>query len=189
MMILYGLAGSGKTTQAKMLLASSPEFEYVGASDSIRARAAHDPAFAKHAAERLAGGNLVDERELITCVRQRLDEVPVGKKLILDGVTRTEYQVEECVKILKARGQGEIVAFHFMVPEAVALERMRKQQAEQKRIDGSSEAMNSRLDQYREHSAAILETLDRLTRLININGDQSREKVFAELTSYLHELG
>ncbi|MBI2100215.1 MAG: nucleoside monophosphate kinase [Candidatus Vogelbacteria bacterium] len=184
-MILYGLAGSGKTTQAKLLVARSPDFEYVSASDSIRARAARQPDFAAHVKAMIPAGKLVDERELITCVRQRLGEIPTGKKLILDGVTRTKYQAEECVKMLKARGQDELITFHFVVPEAVALERMQKQQVEQKRIDSSPDAMTGRLNQYREHSAEILETLGRLTRLVNINGDQSREKVFADLTAHL----
>ncbi len=188
-MILYGLAGAGKTTQAKLLVARRPgEFEYVGASDCIRRRMAEDPAFAVYAEATTAAGHLIDERELMVCVERRLATMSKSQPLIFDGVTRTRYQAEAAVRLLKARGLDKIVTIHLRVPEAVAFERMRKQQVEQKRSDGSEAAMVERLQQYRDHSAAILEVLGRLTRLININGDQSREKVFAEITLALKEI-
>lgn len=177
--LLYGLPASGKSTVARAL--EEEQYFRIGASDAIRYRFSSDPRFRKLAEPVVGRGDLIDERELIQCVKNYFSRVPASKHLLLDGVARTAYQTEEIANFLRAyNSRVRLAMIHVKVSEDVSRHRMEQQAKEQDRIDASPESRERRIAAYNRNCSSVLSAMANFGQVWEIDGEASREEVAAE---------
>ena len=91
--ILLGPPGSGKGTQAKMLM-EIYTIPQISTGDILRAAVANQTALGKQAKECMHKGALVPDELVVRIVEERLKERDCGRGFILDGFPRTVAQAE-----------------------------------------------------------------------------------------------
>ena len=97
--ILLGAPGSGKGTQAKMLV-EKYQIPQISTGDLLRAAVTAGTALGKQAKEIIEGGNLVSDEIVLGMIRERLNKADARKGFILDGFPRTLGQAEALDPIL-----------------------------------------------------------------------------------------
>nr|WP_126456690.1 adenylate kinase [Sulfuriflexus mobilis] len=97
--ILLGAPGSGKGTQAKLLVKKFGVVQ-ISTGDLLRDAVDKGTALGRQAKPLMDSGQLVPDEIVLGVIRERLEEEDVAKGFILDGFPRTLPQAEELDKIL-----------------------------------------------------------------------------------------
>lgn len=98
-LLLMGLPGAGKGTQAERL-AESYNIPHISTGDMFRAAIKEGTSLGKKAKEYMDSGNLVPDEVTIGIVRERLGKEDCQKGFLLDGFPRTTAQAEALKQIL-----------------------------------------------------------------------------------------
>lgn len=97
--ILLGAPGSGKGTQAKLLVKQQGLVQ-ISTGDLLRDAVEKGTLLGRQAKPLMDSGQLVPDEIVLGVIRERLEETDVAKGFILDGFPRTLLQAEELDKIL-----------------------------------------------------------------------------------------
>lgn len=91
--LVIGLPGSGKTTQAKML-AERLNLCFIGTGDLLRETIKMGDENAKQAKKALESGDLVDSRLVSAIVASKLNQPECVSGFVMEGYPRTTEQIE-----------------------------------------------------------------------------------------------
>ena len=145
MIILFGLAGTGKSTHGK-LLAERYGMEWLSVGQVLRDTGGFD--------EILRKGELVDDDTVIGLMNEKIQAIKAkGKDVVLDGFPRDEYQ-------------AKWVGKHFaeVIQKAVVLEVSKhvlwRRIEERGREDDTKEAIEKRFEIVEQNIYAILNILE-----------------------------
>lgn len=171
MVILFGLAGSGKSTQGK-ILAKKQGMEWLSVGQVLRNTGEFD--------EILKAGELVDDDKVIELMRNAILEIrKTGKNVILDGFPRDEYQAKWVAKNL-AHDISRAVFLEVPKEELWARIEVRG------RADDTKEAIERRFDIVEQNIFGILEILEEAgVKISQISGMGSIEEVTERLEKAL----
>lgn len=169
MIIFFGLAGSGKSSQAE-LLAQKLRWPHISAGKLLRQSAD------KQVQADLANGRLVDYRITNNLISQVLDQC--NNKVILDGYPR---QLEQTDWILK---QGRPIEMCFLIN--VSLATIQERLAERGRHDDTEEAIAQRVAIFERETQAVLDLFrQKQIRVIELDGEQTIEAIHQQIMEYL----
>ncbi len=145
MRILFGLAGSGKSTQGGRL-AEKYGLEWLSVGQVLRDTGKFD--------EILKAGALVDDDTVIELMNKKIKEIRgAGKEIILDGFPRDKYQAEWAAKTIA----GDISeAVYLEVPK----EELWRRITARGRADDTREAIEQRFRIVEQNIYAILKILE-----------------------------
>ena len=121
--ILIGPPGSGKGTQAKMIV-DKYHVKHVSTGDILRENVRSGTALGVEAKKFMDAGKLVPDTLLIDIIKDRLAKDDVKAGWMLDGFPRTMPQAEALDKILPALGQKIDVVLNIDVPDAELVKRV-----------------------------------------------------------------
>jgi adenylate kinase len=119
--VLFGSPGSGKGTQAKMLV-QRLDIPHISTGEMLRDRIRQGTAIVTTVAA-VNSGALVSDGLMNGLVEKRLSEPDAAKGFILDGYPRTLTQAEHLVQWFDGRGVGEVV-IHLAVDYNVVIKRL-----------------------------------------------------------------
>lgn len=175
MIILMGIVGAGKGTQAK-LLADHSGYEPISTGELLRKYASED----QH--RRMLAGELLGDEEIIAMVDKVLDEVKDPSRCMLDGFPRSVRQTEWLLGEFE-KGRFDLTAFlHLIVSEEVVRERM----LNRGRPDDTPETITKRFQEYHTVTEPVLEYLkQRGTKVYDVDGDQEPEAVHQDVCRVL----
>ena len=122
-LILLGLPGAGKGTQAKAL-AQRHQLLHVSTGDMFREAAAAGTALGARAAEHMDRGELVPDEVTIGMLLERIDQPDAEAGFMLDGFPRTLAQAEALDGALAERDQAIDAVLYIQVPEALLMARL-----------------------------------------------------------------
>ncbi len=122
-LILLGLPGAGKGTQAK-ILAGQKGLLHISTGDMFREAAAEGTALGKQAQEYMTAGKLVPDEVTIGMLLERIAKPDAGVGLMLDGFPRTIPQAEALDRALAEQGSQIDAVLYIQVPEAELMERL-----------------------------------------------------------------
>ncbi len=122
-LILLGLPGAGKGTQAK-ILAGQQGLLHISTGDMFREAAAEGTALGKQAQEYMAAGQLVPDEVTIGMLLERIAKPDAKVGLMLDGFPRTIPQAEALDRALADQGSQIDAVLYIMVPEADLIGRL-----------------------------------------------------------------
>ena len=122
-LILLGLPGVGKGTQAK-ILAQRQGLLHISTGDMFREAAAAGTELGKKAQEFMSAGALVPDEVTIGMLLERIAKPDAAKGLMLDGFPRTIPQAEALDKALEGQGTKIDSVLYIQVPEAELVARL-----------------------------------------------------------------
>jgi adenylate kinase len=178
--LLLGVQGSGKGTQAKRL-ASEYDISHLSTGDMLRKAIADGTALGRRVKPVLEAGDLVPDDLMIELIRGRIQSPETADGFILDGFPRTMAQADALDAMLSEIDRPLSVVLELQVPDDVAIERLRKRAAEEGRSDDTPEAIANRIDLYHRETKPLVSHYRLAGNLVGIHGDRSENEVFAEI--------
>lgn len=174
MIIVLGIAGSGKSTQCE-LLAETGNFQWLPVGQLLR-----DNVTDENLKRIIESGEVLDDDLVIPMVERILEEKGDAPELIIDGFPRTLRQARW---LLDRRSEGRYTlrkAVHLKVSEDTALERLLKRG----RTDDHETAISERFEEYRETVLPILKLLQEAgMKVYEVNGEKAPEDVHREIVA------
>ncbi len=122
-LILLGLPGAGKGTQAKVL-ATRQGLLHISTGDMFRDAAAAGTELGKRAQDYMSKGELVPDEVTIGMLLERIAKPDAQIGLMLDGFPRTIPQADALDRALAGRGQQIDAVLYIRVPEADLMARL-----------------------------------------------------------------
>ena len=178
--LLLGVQGSGKGTQAKRL-ASEYGIAHIATGDMLRTAMAEGTPLGQRVKPIYDAGELVPDDLMIELIRERLQAPDAENGFILDGFPRTMPQADALDSMLEEIDRPLAVVFELQVPDSVAIERLRKRAAEEGRSDDTPEAIAKRIELYNEQTKPLVSHYRLAGNLVGIHGDRPENEVFSEI--------
>ncbi len=208
--VLLGVPGAGKGTQAKRL-STALALPHISSGDLFRENLKNETPIGEEAKKYLSRGELVPDEITIGMIEERLGQADGASGAILDGFPRTTRQADA----LETMAGGSVrAAIHVEVPIERLVERMsgrrvcrqaghvyhiRHNPPKERGIcdeDGSElyqrdddkpETVRHRLKVYEERTQPLIEYYRGRSLLIEINGDQPIDSVTEDILSSLEK--
>ena len=178
--LLLGVQGSGKGTQAKRL-ASEYGLVHIATGDMLRAAIAAGSPLGLRVKPIYDAGELVPDELMIQLIRERLSDSDTDPGIILDGFPRTMTQADALDAMLSEIGRPLDVVLELQVPDDVAIERLRKRAGEEGRSDDTPEGIAKRIDLYNQETKPLVSHYRLAGNLVGIHGDRPENEVFSEI--------
>lgn len=178
MILIMGIAGSGKGTQGKML-ADKHGFHLISMGDVLRIY------ITGKQRERMLSGELLDDQEIIKIVDQVLASIPDNEEVLVDGFPRTIPQAEWLLEQVKQGRFGLKTAFHLVASREAVKQRL----IGRARTDDVDDAIEKRFDEYERSTAPLLKWLsDNGVDVFDVNAERPIEEVNADLDNHLSQI-
>ncbi len=210
-LILMGPPGAGKGTQAERIVAEYG-IPHISTGDAFRAAMKQGTPLGVKAKEYVDAGKLVPDDVTIGIVRERLQQDDCKAGFMLDGFPRTISQAEALDDILSSMGRGIDHVVDLKVDRSLLLARLTGRRickscgstyhvmfnppAQEgvcnkcggelyQRSDDSEEKVGTRLDEYTNKTAPLLDYYRGKGLLRELNGEREIDEVTAELRETL----
>ena len=186
-MVLLGLIGAGKGTQAK-LVAERRGLLHVSTGDMLREAVAQGTALGTQANDFMSRGELVPDELVIGMLLERISKPDAAAGFILDGFPRTVGQAEALQTALEAQSQGIDIVPFIRVPEEMLLERIAKRAEIEGRADDAPEVAQRRLREQSEGLEGVASFYDGRGALCDVDGVGSVDEVYERLDTELQRV-
>lgn len=188
--ILLGVPGSGKGTQAKKI-AERYGFAHISTGELLRALSS-DPAADpkdKRRLEAMKSGRLVPDSLIYTLMFREIDKyLAAGRGVVLDGAIRSVVQAEAFQKFFTEKGVAhEVIVIELALSDEAIRQRLEARIASgAARADDNPEVMADRIrEQGNIALRPIAEYYDRLGVLHRVDGSQQVQTVAEEIYQLL----
>lgn len=122
-LILMGLPGAGKGTQAEQIV-DTYKIPHISTGDMFRAAIKNETALGLEAKAYMDKGNLVPDEVTNGIVKERLAEADTDNGFLLDGFPRTLNQAEALEQILTELGKKIDAVINIHVDKDILMERL-----------------------------------------------------------------
>ncbi|MBM7573071.1 adenylate kinase [Aquibacillus albus] len=213
-LILMGLPGAGKGTQAEKIV-EKYKIPHISTGDMFRLAIKEGTELGAKAKSFMDKGELVPDEVTIGIVRERISKDDCANGFLLDGFPRTVAQAEALENLLNEMNQQVDSVIHVDVPKDMLVQRLTgrricptcgatyhviynppkqegicdKDGAELiQRDDDKPETVTKRLEVNIEQTEPMLDFYRNKGYLFTINGDQEINKVFQDINGKLKDL-
>ena len=212
--ILMGLPGAGKGTQASEIVKKFP-IPHISTGDMFRKAIKDETDLGKEAKSYMDCGELVPDEVTVGIVKERISEDDAKKGFLLDGFPRTIDQAESLSQIMSELDREIDAVINIEVPEEELMNRLTGRRICEKcgttyhlvfnppkvdgicdidggklyqREDDNPETVSNRLSVNVKQSKPILEYYNDKGVLKNIDGSKDIEKVTDDVIGILNHL-
>ncbi|UXR50693.1 adenylate kinase [Staphylococcus simulans] len=212
--ILMGLPGAGKGTQASEIVKKFP-IPHISTGDMFRKAIKDETELGKEAKSYMDRGELVPDEVTVGIVKEILSEDDAKKGFLLDGFPRTLEQAEALSKIMTELGRKIDAVINIEVPEEELMNRLTGRRVCEvcgttyhlvfnppkvdgvcdldggklyQREDDNPETVAKRLEVNVKQSKPILEYYDKEGVLKNVDGSKDIQEVTGSVIDILEDL-
>lgn len=192
--ILLGPPGSGKGTQAQLLVQRYGIVQ-LSTGDMLRAAVAAGTPVGLKAKEIMASGGLVPDEVVVGIISDRIDQPDAKNGFILDGFPRTVPQAEALDELLKDKRLKLDAVIELRVNESALLHRVEtrvaqmRERGEEVRPDDTPEVLTKRLASYRSQTEPLIHYYSERRKLSTIDGMMAIDEVTRAIDRQLQALG
>ncbi len=208
-LVLFGPPGAGKGTQAQLLV-DRYKLAHVSSGDIFRHNLRQGTPLGLRAKEYMNRGELVPDEVVIDIMLDKIMSIHADEGFILDGFPRSTRQAEELDAALTVRARNIDRVLHIDVPEDELARRLggrfvcRDCQAPYTHLGASSapvcercngelyqrdddrpEAVQRRIDVYREETMPVLDFYRQRCLLVDVPGQNTVNGVFESIVEAL----
>jgi len=184
-LILVGIQGSGKGTQAR-ILAEKFGYKIFETGGVLRAMAKEKSPLGQKVKAITEAGELVPNEIVMEIVEDFLSKISSTTPIIFDGIPRSDVQRESLEKLL-AGHKRKFLGLEIYLSESEALKRLLKRAEIEGRADDTLEVIQKRIQNFYAYTKPLLEVWRNQKKLISITGEQSIEKVTEEIMEKLKD--
>jgi len=167
MILMMGVAGSGKGTQCE-LLAARLGYAHISSGNLVREFASDEQR------TRMLQGLYLTDDDIVAMFEGALKKAPDANKVILDGIPRTIKQAEYLFAG-SARGRWHLEAAIIL---DIAPEVVRKRMLERGRVDDTDTAITARIQEFQQQTLPVIDFLKQHgVTVFVIDGSQGIEAV------------
>lgn len=199
-LVLLGLPGAGKGTQAKRI-AEKYHLTAISTGEMLREAAKEKDTFGLRAQEYMNKGELVPDEWINSLVKSRLQEKDVENGFVLDGYPRTLQQAKVLEAYLQSQNQNLDAVFFLDVSQDTLRHRLAQRgnlrskekqgnsqieaKREKIRLDDKPEVIENRLHINKELMESLIHFYKERNLLYVINGEGDFDNVFDNINEGL----
>lgn len=184
-LVLFGIQGSGKGTQAKRLAA---EFGYdiFEAGGELRKIATSSSSLGEKVKSFIDAGHLVPHEIIMQVVKEAILARPKTQRILFDGIPRDENQMNGFDQIMKDVGR-EFRCIHILLNPDEGMKRILGRAKEEGRADDAdTEIVQRRMQTFTEKTMPVIEKYKRERNMIEIDGMKSVQGVYRDMTEIIN---
>ena len=179
--ILFGPPGSGKGTQASLLV-EKYSLCHISTGDLFRYEMSNDTPLGQKAKEFMAKGELVPDEITIGMLRNKVNANPDAEGFIFDGFPRTIPQAEALDDFLAEKGQAISALIKMNVDDEEIIQRILNRGKTSGRPDDNDEAIiRNRIDVYNAETSPVNDYYATKDKAIALDGFGTIEEIFDRL--------
>jgi len=185
---LLGKAGAGKGTQVN-LLKERLGLNYIGSGELLRKRKQENDFTGNKIAECIDKGGLVPSPIIFSLWMKELEKIKnldENNGILIDGSPRKileAYLLEEAINWYGWSDNFKVIFVEISDDES--MKRISERAKIENREDDEDEALKARLSWFQDEVMPVVKFYEENGRLIRINGEQSVEEVYNEITQKL----
>jgi adenylate kinase len=178
--VLFGIQGSGKGTQAKKLAA---EFGYdiFEAGGELRKIKASGTELGKLVASSIDVGRLVPHEIIMRVVREAIRARPPDRRIIFDGIPRDLDQMRDFDAVMQETGRGFRCVQILCDMEKAVRRILGRAGIEGRTDDLNEEAIRKRMALFTEKTLPVIERYRARKNMTDIDGEGTIEEVYERL--------
>ncbi|WP_455205993.1 adenylate kinase, partial [Kaarinaea lacus] len=212
--VLVGAPGSGKGTQAKMLV-EKYQIPQISTGDLLRAAVRKQTLFGMQAKAAMDAGQLVSDQIVLNIIKERLDEADTENGFILDGFPRNLSQAQSLDEMLTSIGkpiQGAVlikIDFDLLIQRITGRRTCSSCGAVYNiytspskledhcdncggnlhhRADDNEETIYNRLRVYESQTAPLINYYKEQEKLFSVQGTGEIDEIFTDLCSVIDSI-
>ena len=183
--VLLGPPGSGKGTQATMLV-EELGLPHISTGALLRNAATRGTKLGLQAKSITDKGDLVPDSIMSDMIEERLGRDDVANGFILDGYPRNVAQAKSLDNMLTRLNTPADEAIHIDIDPEQILKRIAKRAMEEGRSDDTVETVRNRLRVYEKQTAPVADYYAERGLLTRVLGDGPKEEIFQRILSVLN---
>jgi adenylate kinase len=183
--VLLGPPGSGKGTQAAMLV-EELGLPHISTGALLRNAAKRGTELGLQAKAITDKGDLVPDNIMSDMIEERLGRDDVADGFILDGYPRNVAQAKSLDSMLTRLNKPADEAIHIDIDPEQILKRIARRAMEEGRSDDTVKTVRNRLRVYEEQTAPVADYYAERGLLTRILGDGPKEEIFQRILSVLN---
>ncbi|WP_370931200.1 adenylate kinase [Bartonella sp. DGB1] len=190
--ILLGSPGSGKGTQAKILM-EKYNVAHLSTGDMLRSAVKVGDAFGKDIEAKIKEGLLISDAIVEKLIADSINNLPAGKGFILDGYPRNLVQAEGLTKLFLDKNIKLDAVIEIRVDEDILFSRIESRVKDAQstgqvaRLDDSVEVLEKRLAEYRSKTAPVAAYYNNLGKLDVVDGMLTIPEVTAAIEAKIQK--
>jgi len=179
-LLLFGIQGSGKGTQAKKLAAEFG-FDIFEAGGELRKIAASGSELGKTVQSYIDQGHLVPHEIIMRVVKEAIAQRPKTTRILFDGIPRDENQQKDFDVIMKDAGR-DFRAVHLLLDPEEGVQRIfGRAKAEGRADDADEEIIRRRMKTFTEKTLPVIEAYKARGLVTELDGGKPVNEVYASL--------
>ena len=186
--VMFGAPGSGKGTQAKQM-AEKFNLEHVSTGDLFRYEISHKTPLGLKAQEIINRGDLCPDDITLGMLRNHIEKHADSKGFIFDGVPRTIKQAEMLDDPTFFKSLDITKVIYLKVEMEEVQRRILKRAEIEQRADDTPATVKARVENFFAQTMPLVDYYRNQGKLVEINGMQDIEHVFADICEVVEKLG
>ncbi len=187
-LLLVAPPGAGKGTQAKKL-AARYAIVHISSGELLRKEVSGGTKIGRIAADYLKRGDLVPDELVLEMLAGPVLQAATSGGYILDGFPRTVRQAEEAFRLAQQFEEIELQAvIHLAVRRGKSIRRLVGRARGESRSDDTEAVIAHRLEVFDAETQPLLELYRQRRLIVDIDGEQSVEKVFSDIEAVVDGL-
>ena len=184
-LLLFGIQGSGKGTQAKKI-AETFEYDIFEAGGELRKIAASGSQLGKKVKSFIDAGELVPHEIIMSVVKEAISSRSPEAKILFDGIPRDGNQQKDFDEIMQELGR-DFKCIQIDVNMENCIQSILNRAESQGRVDDANEeTVRKRMNTFLEKTMPVIESYKDAGKLDLINGDGTVEEVFEKIKKTLN---
>jgi adenylate kinase len=179
-LVLFGIQGSGKGTQAKRLAA---EFGYsiFEAGAALRLIAASGTELGKTVSSYIDHGHLVPFEIIMEVVRDAVSKKSADEKVLFDGIPRDMDQKHAFDGLMSLMNR-DFRCIELLVDEEAAIVRIINRAKEQGRADDANEEfIRRRIGLFHQKTQPVIDEYKKAGKVLEVSGEGTMDEVYETL--------
>ncbi len=180
-LLLFGIQGSGKGTQAKRL---AKDFGYYifEAGGELRKIAASGSELGQTVKSYIDHGKLVPHEIIMKVVQEAIESLPKDQKILFDGIPRDDAQMRDFDAIMKAQNRP-FRAIHLELDPEEGVKRILGRAKQEGRADDANEdIIRRRMNTFVEKTMPVIEAYRKWGIVTDIAGDRPMDDVYWDIS-------
>ena len=185
--ILFGPPGSGKGTQADLLM-SKNSLNHISTGDVFRRNIKDSTDLGKLASEYMDNGQLVPDKVTVDLLSSELERFPNSKGFIFDGFPRTVPQAQELDKLFERKNMNLDIVLSLEVSEGELVKRLLKRGVNSGRKDDQNkDIILNRIQVYNKQTSILKDYyIKKLNHsFYEINGEREVNFILDDINSII----